>query len=100
MRITARQQTQIGQIIHQILGDDVDIRVFGSRLDDTAKGGDLDLYIKSPTPLAQPAATSAKIAGKISRLMHGRKVDVVLQAPNLKISSIHRIAEQQGQPIA
>lgn len=99
MRISTTQQTQIRRIIHQALGDDVDIRVFGSRLDDTAKGGDLDLLIKSTNNLERPAATSAQIAAKISRLMHGRKVDVLLQAPNLQTAPIHRIAEQQGQLI-
>jgi hypothetical protein len=28
--------------------------------------------------------------------MHGRKVDVLLKAPNLQEQAIHRIAAQQG----
>ena len=98
MRISTAQQIQITQLVHKLLNHDVDIRVFGSRLDNDAKGGDLDLFVRSPHALEKPAFISAQIAAKVSRLLHGRKVDILLQAPNLKITPIHRIA-QQGQLI-
>jgi hypothetical protein len=39
---------------------------------------------------------SARIASRISRAMHGRKVDVLLKAPNLQSQPIHEIAARQG----
>ena len=99
MRISTTQQKKICNIIYQLLSDDVDIRVFGSRLDDNAKGGDLDLFIQTPHIVEHPAAISAKIAAQVYRVMHGRKVDVLLQAPNLKITPIHHIARQKGESI-
>jgi predicted nucleotidyltransferase len=46
-------------VIRRVLGDDPMVWVFGSRVDDGAKGGDIDLYVEldaSPAILAQPIA--------------------------------------------
>jgi hypothetical protein len=42
------------------------------------------------------AVVSARIASQVSRAMHGRRVDVLLKAPNLLEQPIHRIAAHQG----
>ncbi len=47
MRITPEQAETIVKTIHSIAGPDVKVWVFGSRLDDTRRGGDLDLLIES-----------------------------------------------------
>jgi hypothetical protein len=39
---------------------------------------------------------TARVASRVSRGMHGRKVDVWLKAPNLLEQPIHRIATQEG----
>ena len=73
------------------------MRVFGSRLDDEARGGDLDLLVEFTQPVERPALLAAQISAKISRVMHGRKVDVLLSSPNLPHLPIHDIAFQEGQ---
>lgn len=73
------------------------MRVFGSRLDDNAHGGDLDLMLELSEPVENPALMAAQMAARVSRVMHGRKVDVLLSAPNLKRLSIHEIAYKEGQ---
>lgn len=70
--------------------------LFGSRVDDKALGGDIDLLVEIPEPVADPAPLAARIAGRISRAMQGRKVDVVLLAPNLKRLPIHDEAMRTG----
>lgn len=47
MRITPTQMQTIHQQIHQYLGDSAAVWLFGSRLDDTQKGGDVDLYVEA-----------------------------------------------------
>ena len=44
----------------------------------------------------EPALMAARLASRVSRSMHGRKVDVLLKAPNLLEQPIHRIAVQEG----
>ncbi|EKD97502.1 MAG: DNA polymerase beta subunit [uncultured bacterium] len=78
-------------------GSQVRVRVFGSRLDDTANGGDIDLMLELPEPVNNPALMAAQMSAQVSRTMHGRKVDVLLSAPNLMRLPIHDIAFKKGQ---
>jgi predicted nucleotidyltransferase len=96
MRLTPAQIDIIKTTAQSVLGDGARVMLFGSRVDDETKGGDVDVMIEVPQSLAEPALVSARIASRISRAMHGRKVDVLLKAPNLQEQAIHRIATQQG----
>ena len=73
--------------------------IFGSRANDQARGGDLDVLIKVPGSIDQPALKTARLSARISRLMNGRKVDVILRAEGLDHLPIHEIAERTGVPL-
>ena len=73
------------------------MRVFWSRLDDTAHGGDLDLMLELSEPADNPALIAAQLAAKVSRVMHGRRVAVLLSAPNLLRLPIHDVAFEEGE---
>ncbi len=96
MRLTPDQIDVIKTTAQSVLGEEVRVVLFGSRVDDAAKGGDVDLLVECSQPLSEPAVLTARVASRISRAMHGRKVDVLLKAPNLQEHPIHRIALQQG----
>lgn len=72
------------------------ITLFGSRIDDHAKGGDVDLMVEVGGIVDEPALFSARVASCISRSMNGRRVDVILKAPKLKNQPIHEIATRTG----
>ena len=72
------------------------MRLFGSRVDDQARGGDVDLLVETARPVEQPAWAVAGLSSRISRLMGGRSVDVVLLAPNLMRLPIHEVALREG----
>ena len=46
MRLTASQIETIRQAAHQNFGADASVWLFGSRVDDARRGGDVDLYIE------------------------------------------------------
>ena len=97
MRLNVDQIQVILQLAHQVAGSQTRVRVFGSRLDDTAHGGDIDLMLELPEPVDNPALMAAQMSAQVSRAMHGRKVDVLLSAPNLMRLPIHDIAFKEGQ---
>ena len=97
MRLTDDQIMIIRQLASQIAGSQSRVRVFGSRLDDAARGGDIDLMLELPEPVDNPAFMAAQMSARVSRAMHGRKVDVLLSAPNLMRLPIHDIAFKEGQ---
>ena len=99
MRLSAEQIEGIRRIARQLAGNEVEIRVFGSRLDPRARGGDLDLLLALQGPIANPALLAAQVSAQVSRLMDGRMVDVVLAAPNLLRLPIHEVAIREGQPL-
>ena len=96
MRLTPDQIAQIRHIVAEQAGNDARVRLFGSRVDDHARGGDVDLLVELSGPVSDPAPLAARIAGRVSRLMDSRKVDVVLHAPSLRVLPIHEVAWREG----
>jgi len=96
MRLTAQQAQVIRQVVATLAGDDAQVTLFGSRVDDTKKGGDVDLLITLHEVVEHPAELSAKISAGLIRELQGRKVDVLLSAPNLKNLPIHVVAQKEG----
>lgn len=96
MRLTDDQIQIIRRLAKQVAGSRSCVRVFGSRLDDAAHGGDIDLMLEVPEPVDNPALMAAQLSAQVSRALHGRKVDVLLSAPNLMRLPIHDIAFKEG----
>lgn len=99
MRVSEEQIGSIRHIVGDIAGPTARVRVFGSRLRDDAAGGDLDLLVELPDAVENPAELAARLSARISRSMYGRKVDVLLVAPNLRRLPIHEVALEEGQAI-
>ncbi|MCI0732969.1 MAG: nucleotidyltransferase domain-containing protein [Methylococcaceae bacterium] len=97
MRLTQPQIQAIRRLVHRLAGNEARICVFGSRLDDAMQGGDLDLMVELAEPVENPALMAAQLSAKLSRLLYGRKVDVLLSAPNLMHLPIHDIALKEGR---
>jgi len=47
MRLDQKQISILRETITSVVGEDVAVRIFGSRLDDNLKGGDLDLLLEA-----------------------------------------------------
>lgn len=96
MRITPEQIVAIRKGVSQLAGDTARVWLFGSRVRDDARGGDVDLLLELDVAVAEPAQLSSRLAALVSRAMYGRKVDVLIKAPNLKLLPIHSIALAEG----
>lgn len=99
MRLTDAQRRAIVEETARLLGPDARVRLFGSRVDDSARGGDIDLLVETPAPVAQPALTAARLAVKIERGLDGRHVDIVLVTPESPALPIHDIARRHGMAL-
>ena len=96
MRLTRQQQKNIIDAVQKSTDKSAKIILFGSRVDDNKKGGDIDLLLIFEKDVLQPAALSAKISAKLFRDFQGKKVDILLSAPNLNKLPIHKIAQEKG----
>lgn len=97
MRLTDDQITALHLLTRDIAGEEARVLLFGSRLRDDARGGDVDLLVELPHPVDNPALLAARISARAMRALNGRNVDVLLSAPNLRRLPIHDIALNEGQ---
>ncbi|MBC2713428.1 MAG: nucleotidyltransferase domain-containing protein [Desulfosarcina sp.] len=94
MRLTESEKRIIKKAAKNLFGPNVKILLFGSRVDDSRKGGDIDLYIETEK--------HALLQDKISFLsllkwnLGDQKIDVVVNAPNKNDQKIFHIARQTG----
>ena len=96
MRITPEQIRVIRQGTAEFAGEQARVWLFGSRVRDDARGGDVDLMLELDEAVAEPAQLAARLGVRVSRAMDGRKVDVLVKAPNLLLLPIHSVALAEG----
>lgn len=96
MRLTHEQIHTIVMTVHGIVGEDVEVRLFGSRLDDTRRGGDLDLLLISQRRLARLAL--AEIKAKLEARLH-LPVDLLAYSKGTPPSPFQAIALEQAHPL-
>lgn len=76
MRLTPEQITAIKRHTHAVFGADAVVRLFGSRTDDTLKGGDIDLFVEAQdkTDLLR---RSHQLISRLQLELGDQKIDVV-----------------------
>jgi predicted nucleotidyltransferase len=97
MRLQPSAIEAIRDVVVAECGDAAEVRLFGSRLDDTAKGGDVDLHVVLHRDVPNPVWLAALLAGRIERRLEGRKVDVRLVTPSTVRMSVDEVAMREGQ---
>lgn len=97
MRLEAHSIETIQQTVLHECGPQAQARLFGSRLDDAAKGGDIDLHILLPQDVPRPAWLAALLSAKLERRLGGRKVDVRLLSPGMARQPIDQVALSEGE---
>lgn len=91
MRITAYQRQVILESSLEIFGDEVEVRLFGSRMDDSKRGGDIDLFVNLPFVEPLKTAKSLKFSSMICRKLDDViDVDVVIKDSSSPASLIYQ----------
>ncbi|NOT13871.1 MAG: nucleotidyltransferase domain-containing protein [Methylococcaceae bacterium] len=67
-----------GEVASQ-LGTEAIVRLFGSRFDDTQRGGDIDLLIEPSRPVVHRIQVECRLATLLYIKLGGRKVDVFIK---------------------
>jgi predicted nucleotidyltransferase len=96
MRISPDQADTIRDVVRSALGPGARVRLFGSRVDDAARGGDIDLFVEVDEPLANRAASASRIAAQVQLRIGDQRIDVVLVDPTTPAQPIHVRAREEG----
>jgi len=82
MRISPSEQQAIASAARETLWPGTRVSLFGSRVDERARGGDIDLLV-SPALMPEPAdwvVRRQRFVARLYRLLDERRIDVVLDA--------------------
>jgi predicted nucleotidyltransferase len=96
MCMTSRQAKVIREVVTEFFGDRADVFLFGSRVDDGALGGDIDVYVEVDHPVVNRAAAASRLAALLQLRLGDQHIDVVLADPRTEALPIHRHAREHG----
>ena len=93
MRLTPTEQQVIRDASLRYFG--VRPRLFGSRLNDLKRGGDIDLYIEAPVSPKEGVEARLRMAADIWKQLGERKIDVVVNTGGEQLA-IYVVAQREG----
>lgn len=97
MRLTQTQIKTIKTETAAVFGPDARVHLFGSRLDDSARGGDIDLLIIADTPIADRVERQGRLAARLQRILGERKFDIVVKDPSTELTPFYRQVIEQAE---
>jgi hypothetical protein len=95
VRLEAYEVAAIRQAANEVFGETAIVRLFGSRVDDTLRGGDIDLHIEVDS-LTDESRTRSAFERKLFERIDPQKVDVVLTVRGGTPRGFERIAYRDG----
>ncbi len=96
MRLTTEQRLQIRRAAASTLGEGATVRLFGSRLDDTARGGDLDLFVELDGEPAELLERELKFYAALQRELGEQRIDIVVHRKGAALRPIDCEALRRG----
>jgi len=96
VRLSEQTQAIINGVAHDIFGSNVAVKVFGSRLDEHVRGGDIDLLIESESQVDQSRYKSLQLVARLQMLLGDQAIDVLVIDPQTDKQPIHCEALRTG----
>ncbi len=80
-----------------MFGPGARVRLFGSRLDDAGRGGDMDLLVEVDEVLPDRVLRAAEMEGRLMLALGERKIDVLVKDPVTPCSGVIAVAAATGR---
>lgn len=96
MRITKREKNAILSVCAESFGPNSRIWLFGSRVDDSKKGGDIDLYVEV-APQENMVHSKLKFRRLISPVFGEQKIDLITHDITREPTAFHCLAKRTGK---
>lgn len=81
MRISPHERSIITSFAKQFFGTTSSVILFGSRVDDGKRGGDIDLLIQMSEPAGDQYRKKLEFLAALKQAIGDQKIDVVLAGP-------------------
>jgi len=96
MRLSNQTRRIIKETVAEIFGPASNVIVFGSRVDDAARGGDIDLLVQSETPIRDRQRKALQLVARLQIRLGDQPIDVLVLDPETKQQPIHQEAMRTG----
>ncbi len=96
MRLSNDQVKTIVSAVLARFGDSARVYLFGSRVDDAARGGDIDLLVELPEADQQMVRHACQAVADIQMALGEQKIDLLLKHPNSVDQPIFHEAIERG----
>jgi predicted nucleotidyltransferase len=94
MRLSKLEINIIKEIAQKIFGSDTKVFLFGSRINDKLKGGDIDIYIETNKTI-DVLNKKIKLSIELKKKLGDRRIDIIIN--NFQsYKDIFTIAKQEG----
>lgn len=90
------QQQIIRKTVRETFGPDAAVYLFGSRVDDSARGGDIDLLVRLEKPQVETERKILRLVARLQIRLGDQPIDVLLQDPESTLNPIHLEAQRTG----
>lgn len=96
MRLTSDQVAGIKGVARAVLGPDARVTLFGSRVDDACRGGDIDLLFETDARIERPAEVIGRLYARLVQALGDRRIDVLLREAATPVAPVHEEARRTG----
>jgi predicted nucleotidyltransferase len=96
MRLSSSQAKTIKDTVTRVVDSGARVWLFGSRLDDALRGGDIDLYVETDQVMPNRIETLCRLEGALIMALGDRKLDILMKDARTRDAPIFRIAREQG----
>lgn len=96
MRLTHDEIAAIGDCAKRHFGQRRAVRLFGSRVDDLRRGGDIDLHIEAETAELADIENELVFPQELKDRIGEQKIEVIVRAPRYSRRAIDLIALRDG----
>lgn len=99
MRLSDSDRAAIREEVAHIFGPEAEVRLFGSRTDDTARGGDIDLYIEADGDPRDLLDQELRLQARLMRDLGERRIDLIVHPRGRPPRPIDDHARRTGIPL-
>lgn len=96
MRLSQQTQKIIRDTVQEVFGVEAQVKLFGSRINDDARGGDIDLLVELPSVTAGIERKTMQFIARLQLRIGDQPIDVLVLDPSTPRPSIHEQASLTG----
>ncbi len=98
MRLSETERSIIRCSVSETFGSGTCVNLFGSRIDASSRGGDIDLYVETDLPFQASFKARTRLALLLDERLGEQKIDILVRHAGMKgdPSPIYRVARETG----